>query len=159
MRRAAVLLGLVALAVGSPPALPQGTGAAELDAVIAAFRELNGAPVQEALAAGSRQPLEPYRRLLERTRAVDPASLRTAEAVDRAYLIGLLETDLRSTEARLVRPEGEWAIGKELYDFITQRRWFLDADADATIARGRNAFAQIEAEAQRVAERIRPGTD
>lgn len=164
MRHSAALLGLVALALGAP-ALPQSAageahalqGASELDAVIAEYRELGRAPVQEALASGSPQPLEPYRRLLARAGAVDPASLSTAEAVDRAYLIGVLETDVRSTEARLERPEGEWAIGKELYDFVIQHRWFLDADADEIIARGRRAFEQIEAEAQRVAERIQPG--
>lgn len=57
----------------------------------------------------------------------------------------------------LKRSTGDWAIGKEHYDYILQHRWFLDADADDILARGRQAFEETEALAQEVAERIEPG--
>ena len=60
-------------------------------------------------------------------------------------------------EALLPRSTGEWAIGKEHYDYILQHRWFLDADADEILARGRKAFEETEALAQEVSERIDPG--
>lgn len=62
-----------------------------------------------------------------------------------------LETDL------LPRSTGSWAIGKEHYDYILQHRWYLDADANAILARGTAAFEETEALAQEVAERIEPG--
>lgn len=57
----------------------------------------------------------------------------------------------------LARSDGSWALGREAYDFILQERWFLDADADQILQRGRQAFAETEALAQAVAEKIQPG--
>lgn len=57
----------------------------------------------------------------------------------------------------LPRSTGSWAIGKENYDYILQHRWFLDADADSILARGKAAFEKTEKLAQQVAERIEPG--
>lgn len=62
-----------------------------------------------------------------------------------------LETDV------LPRSTGSWAIGKENYDYILQHRWFLDADADAILARGKAAFEETEKLAQEVAGRIEVG--
>jgi uncharacterized protein (DUF885 family) len=57
----------------------------------------------------------------------------------------------------LERATGDWAIGKEHYDYILQHRWFMDADADQILARGRQAFKDTEVLAQEVSERIDPG--
>lgn len=60
-------------------------------------------------------------------------------------------------EDLLPRSTGSWAIGKENYDYILQHRWQLDADTDSILARGQRAFAETEALAQQVSERIEPG--
>jgi uncharacterized protein (DUF885 family) len=57
----------------------------------------------------------------------------------------------------LPRSTGTWVFGKENYDYVLKHRWFLDADAEAILARGRQAFEETEALAQRVAQRIQPG--
>jgi uncharacterized protein (DUF885 family) len=62
------------------------------------------------------------------------------------------------TEDLLPRSNGSWAIGKEHYDYILRHRWHLDADADAILARGLEAFETTEALAQEVSERIEPGS-
>jgi len=40
---------------------------------------------------------------------------------------------------------------------VLKHRWFLDADADTILARGKQAFEETEALAQQVAQRIQPG--
>ena len=60
-------------------------------------------------------------------------------------------------EELLPRSTGTWVFGKENYDYVLKHRWFLDADADAILARGRQAFEETEALAQQVAQRIQPG--
>lgn len=78
------------------------------------------------------------------------ASLATATDALREYE-RFLSGDL------LPRSTGDWAIGKEHYDYILQHRWHLDADADEILARGKKAFEETEALAQEVSERIEPG--
>jgi uncharacterized protein (DUF885 family) len=60
-------------------------------------------------------------------------------------------------EDLLPRSTGTWVLGKQNYDYVLKHRWFLDADADAILARGQRAFAATEALAQQVAQRIQPG--
>ncbi|HKU16191.1 MAG TPA: DUF885 domain-containing protein [Steroidobacteraceae bacterium] len=60
-------------------------------------------------------------------------------------------------EDLLPRSTGTWVLGKENYDYILRHRWFLDADADTILERGKKAFAETEALAQQVAQRIQPG--
>jgi len=60
-------------------------------------------------------------------------------------------------ENLLPRSTGNWAIGKQHYEYILQHRWHLDTDADAILARGLRAFEETEALAQEVSERIEPG--
>ena len=60
-------------------------------------------------------------------------------------------------EDLLPRSTGTWVLGTENYDYILQHRWFLDADADTILARGKQAFEETEALAQQVAQRIQPG--
>jgi len=57
----------------------------------------------------------------------------------------------------LPRSTGTWVLGKENYDYVLKHRWFLDADAEAILARGKRAFEETEALAQQVAQRIQPG--
>ena len=57
----------------------------------------------------------------------------------------------------LPRSTGTWVLGKENYDYILQHRWFLDADADTILERGKKVFAETEAQAEEVAQRIQPG--
>ena len=57
----------------------------------------------------------------------------------------------------LPRSTGTWVLGKENYDYILKHRWFLDADADSILERGKKDFAETEAQAQEVAQRIQPG--
>ena len=42
----------------------------------------------------------------------------------------------------LPRSTGTWVLGKENYDYILKHRWFLDADADAILARGQQALSR-----------------
>jgi uncharacterized protein (DUF885 family) len=60
-------------------------------------------------------------------------------------------------EDLLPRSTGTWVLGKENYDYILKHRWFMDADADTILARGKKAFEETEALAQEVAQRIQPG--
>ncbi len=57
----------------------------------------------------------------------------------------------------LPNSNGEWAIGKEHYDYILQHRWLFELDADDIYARGMQSFEETEALAQEVSERIEPG--
>lgn len=66
------------------------------------------------------------------------------------YLV-FLQEDL------LLRSDGDWALGREAYDFILQKRWHMDADAEDILKRGLVAFEETEALAQEVASRIQPG--
>lgn len=66
-----------------------------------------------------------------------------------------LETFLR--DDLLPRSSGTWTLGRADYDFILKRRWFMDDDAEAILAKGRKAFAETEALLQQTAERISPG--
>ena len=57
----------------------------------------------------------------------------------------------------LPRSDGQWAIGKEHYDYTLKHRWLMEEDADDIIAFGRAAFAHTLEELQGVAERMAPG--
>lgn len=95
----------------------------------------------------------------------DGASLAGAASVSEDEYAATLETAVaalksfeRFLEGELLpRSTGSWAIGKEHYDFILQRRWFFDQDAQQILERGWRAFEETEALAQEVAERIDPG--
>jgi uncharacterized protein (DUF885 family) len=52
---------------------------------------------------------------------------------------------------------GEFAIGREHYEFILQKRWYMTDNADAILAKGRKAFADTEAQLREVAGRMKPG--
>ncbi|MFT5370621.1 MAG: hypothetical protein ACI9H8_002328 [Lysobacterales bacterium] len=71
----------------------------------------------------------------------------------------LLEDYLGFLQAEVLPvSSGNWAIGKEEYDFILKHRWFMQADADDILARGLKAFEETEALAQEISERIQPGS-
>ncbi|HEY5776536.1 MAG TPA: DUF885 domain-containing protein [Xanthomonadales bacterium] len=81
----------------------------------------------------------------ENTRIFDQAL-----AALQGYLV-FLEKDL------LERSDGNWALGREAYDFILQKRWYMDANAEQILQRGQKAFEETEALAQAVAEKMQPG--
>lgn len=95
----------------------------------------------------------------------DGASLAGAASVGEDEYAATLETAVSALKSferfledeLLPRSTGSWAIGKEHYDFILQRRWFFDQDARQILERGWRAFEETEALAQEVAERIEPG--
>lgn len=95
----------------------------------------------------------------------DGASLAGAASVSGDEYAATLETAVSALESferfleddLLPRSTGSWAIGKEHYDFILQRRWFFEQDAEQILERGWRAFEETEALAQEVAERIEPG--
>ena len=95
----------------------------------------------------------------------DGASLAGAASVSGDEYAATLETAVSALKSferfleddLLPRSTGSWAIGKEHYDFILQRRWFFDQDAEQILERGWRAFEETEALAQEVAERIEPG--
>lgn len=57
----------------------------------------------------------------------------------------------------LARSDGQWAIGREAYEFILHNRWHMNADTEQILQRGLKAFEETEALAQEVAARIQPG--
>jgi uncharacterized protein (DUF885 family) len=79
------------------------------------------------------------------------ANARAVEALT------LFEAYLKSE--LLPRSNGSWMLGREDYDFILKRRWFLTDDAEAILAKGRRAFEETEPLARQVAGRIAPGKD
>jgi uncharacterized protein (DUF885 family) len=58
----------------------------------------------------------------------------------------------------LPRSDGDWALGREAYDFVLQNRWYMDADTEQILQRGLKAFEETERLAQAVAARIEPGS-
>lgn len=101
-------------------------------------------------AKNSLRTLEEGRPGLAELSEANTAAYEQALAALQGYL-DFLENDL------LARSDGSWALGQEAYDFILRERWHMDADADKILERGRQAFAQTEALAQAVAEKIQPG--
>jgi len=73
-----------------------------------------------------------------------------ALAALQSYLV-FLEGDL------LQRSDGDWALGREAYDFILQKRWYMDANAGQILQRGLKAFNDTEVLAQAVAAKMQPG--
>jgi uncharacterized protein (DUF885 family) len=52
---------------------------------------------------------------------------------------------------------GEFAIGRDHYNFILARRWYMKDDAAAILAKGKNAFAETEALLTDLARKMKPG--
>lgn len=82
----------------------------------------------------------------------EPEQASAARALDSltAYLVFLKE-DL------LPRSDGDWALGRDAYDFVLRERWHMDADADQIHQRGLQAFEETEVLAQQTAERMQAG--
>ena len=62
-----------------------------------------------------------------------------------------LERDL------LPRSTGTFAIGRDHYNFILAKRWYMKDDAAALLAKGQRAFAETEAQLTALAQKMRPG--
>lgn len=80
----------------------------------------------------------------------DVAIYEQAVAALNGYL-DFLQKDL------LARSDGDWALGREAYDFILKNRWYMDTDAERILQRGLTAFEETEKLAQGVASRMQPG--
>ena len=52
---------------------------------------------------------------------------------------------------------GEFAIGRDRYNTILSKRWYMKDDADAILAKGKKAFAETEALLTQLASRMKPG--
>jgi uncharacterized protein (DUF885 family) len=52
---------------------------------------------------------------------------------------------------------GSFAIGRDRYNTILTRRWYMKDDADAILAKGKKAFAETEARLADLARRMKPG--
>jgi uncharacterized protein (DUF885 family) len=101
-------------------------------------------------AQGSIRTLAEGRGSLPELAGKDAAIYEQAVAALNGYL-DFLQNDL------LARSDGDWALGREAYDFILQNRWYMDTDAERILQRGLRAFDETEALAQGVASRMQPG--
>jgi uncharacterized protein (DUF885 family) len=84
-------------------------------------------------------------------------NLQQSAVFDQAILaledyLEFLETDL------LPRSDGDWALGREAYEFILRQRWHMDSSAEQILQRGLAAFEETEKLAQQTASRIQPGS-
>ena len=131
--------------------------------------------IPDRLAAAKQNLVNPPRRFTEagifKTKGTieslrnDTASLATETGDAENELVKSVELALAALEDfqrflgddLLPRSTGTWAVGKEHYDYLLKHRWLLDADAEAILERGRQAFAETETLAQEVSERIEPG--
>ncbi len=52
---------------------------------------------------------------------------------------------------------GDFAIGRDRYNAILAKRWYMKDDADALLAKGKQAFTETEAMLADVARRMKPG--
>jgi uncharacterized protein (DUF885 family) len=52
---------------------------------------------------------------------------------------------------------GTFAIGRDHYNFILAKRWYMRDDADALLAKGKQAFAETETMLTALAGRMKPG--
>lgn len=87
---------------------------------------------------------------------ISGVSKELAEAAEQAEnalsrYLAFLENELLS------RSDGNWALGREAYNFILQNRWYMDTDAKQIRQRGLLAFDETEVLAQEVAERLQSG--
>ncbi|MFN2447392.1 MAG: DUF885 domain-containing protein [Vicinamibacterales bacterium] len=62
-----------------------------------------------------------------------------------------LERDL------LPRSTGSFAIGRDHYNFILAKRWYMKDDAATLLAKGQRAFAETEAQLSALAQKMKPG--
>jgi uncharacterized protein (DUF885 family) len=98
--------------------------------------------------------------LSEEAPALSGAGTASAEDFDSALANAITALDAFETylsDEVLPDSNGEWAIGKQHYDYILQHRWLFKLDANDILARGMLSFEETEALAQEVSERLQPG--
>ena len=83
---------------------------------------------------------------LDEDRAAVAAKARQALAAYLAFL----------NDELLPRSDGSWALGREAYDFILQKRWHMDSDADRIHQRGLRAVEETGVLIRETAARIQP---
>lgn len=94
--------------------------------------------------------LKEGRAALDGLNGEDTLIFEQADAALEGYL-AFLQDEL------LPRSDGDWALGREAYDFVLQNRWHMDADTEQILQRGLMAFEETELLAQEVAARIESG--
>ena len=57
----------------------------------------------------------------------------------------------------LPKSTGNFAIGRDHYNYILAKRWYMKDDAAALLAKGQKAFADTEAQLSALAQKVKPG--
>ena len=57
----------------------------------------------------------------------------------------------------LPKSTGNFAIGRDHYNYILAKRWYMKDDAAALLAKGQKAFADTEAQLSALAQKMKPG--
>lgn len=85
------------------------------------------------------------------------ANAAEARAANAEAIKALAEFERYLAEELLPRSTGEFAIGRDRYNYILSKRWYMKEDAEALLAKGRRAFADTESLLADVAGRMKPG--
>lgn len=85
------------------------------------------------------------------------ASAAQVRAANADAIGALVEFERFLTQDMLPRSTGEFAIGRDHYNHILSRRWYMKEDAEALLAKGKRAFADTESLLADVAGRMKPG--
>jgi uncharacterized protein (DUF885 family) len=89
-----------------------------------------------------------------RSTGVASAEVSSANA-DAIRALADFETYLRNDV--LPRSTGTFAIGRDHYNYILQKRWYMKDDAAALLAKGQRVFAETEAQLTALAKKMKPG--
>lgn len=131
-----------------------------LTALLAEARANLSAPPRRFTENGIYQAKE-WRGFLESevaafAKRADPTAAEVATANTDA-IRALADFERFLAEDLLPRSTGSLAIGREHYDHILSKRWYMTDDAAALAAKGRRAFADTESLLADVAGRMKPG--
>jgi uncharacterized protein (DUF885 family) len=80
-----------------------------------------------------------------------------AKAANDAAITALSDFEQFLSRDLLPVSTGSFAIGRDRYNTILSKRWYMKDDADALLAKGKKAFADTEALLNQVAQRMKPG--
>jgi uncharacterized protein (DUF885 family) len=85
------------------------------------------------------------------------ASAAQVRAANADAIKALVEFEQFLTQDVLPRSTGEFAIGRDHYNHILAKRWYMKENAEALLAKGKRAFADTESLLADVAGRMKPG--
>jgi uncharacterized protein (DUF885 family) len=104
-------------------------------------------------AAGAREFLDEQAKPLKKMLPGQSERIDAAIAKAKAAYVDykqFLERDV------MPRSKGDYAVGKEHFDFLLRENFFLDEDSDAVLARGKAIFAKTEQQMNELAKKIDP---